>query len=108
MDEGASFIKSLGSFNNIELLPDTHHMHMEEKSMTDSFKKHINLIHYIHFSDSNRLAPGFGNIDYKNIVNTLKEQKFSGVINFEILPVPDDKAAAKQAIDYTRSLLAMH
>ena len=104
LDEGAKFIKSFG-YDNIELIPDTHHMHMEEKSIVESLAKHIDLIHYIHFSDSNRQAPGFGNIDYQNVVNTLRQQKFNGVISFEILPLPEDMVAAKQAIKYLKSLL---
>jgi len=105
LDEGAEFIKTFGSFNNIELLPDTHHMHMEEKSAVKSLKKHIKLINYIHFSDSNRQAPGFGNIDFTNIVITLKKEKFKGIISFEILPVPDDYKAAMQAINHTKKLI---
>lgn len=104
LDEGANFIKSLG-YDNLELMPDTHHMHMEEKSMEQSLINHIDLFHYIHFSDSNRQAPGFGNIDFQNVVDTLKQQKFNGVISFEILPLPEDMAAAKQAIKYIKSLL---
>jgi 5-keto-L-gluconate epimerase len=104
LDEGARFIKSFG-FDNIELLPDTHHMHMEEKSIAASLVKHIDHIHYIHFSDSNRQAPGFGNIDYQSVVNTLRQQKFNGVISFEILPLPQDLDAAKHAIKYIKSLL---
>jgi 5-keto-L-gluconate epimerase len=104
LDEGADFIKHLG-YENLELIPDTHHMHMEEKSVEQSLINHINLFHYIHFSDSNRQAPGFGNINFQNVVDTLKQQKFNGVISFEVLPVPDDMTAAKQAIDYLKFLL---
>ena len=104
LDEGADFIRSF-RYDNIELIPDTHHMHIEEKSIPESIRKNIDLINYIHFSDSNRQAPGFGNIDFQTLVNTLKEQKFNGVISFEILPVPDDMEAAKQAIGYIKNLI---
>jgi len=62
-------------------------------------------INYIHFSDSNRQAPGFGNIDYRAVITALREANFSGVISFEILPLPDDTTAAKQAIGYVKKLL---
>lgn len=106
LDEGSKFIKILGC-DNIELIPDTHHMNIEERCMPDSIKKHINLFHYIHFSDSNRQAPGYGNIDYKTIIATLKEKGFSGVISFEILPFPDDLTAARQAISYIKKILEL-
>jgi sugar phosphate isomerase/epimerase len=80
-------------------------MHIEEKSMTDSIVSHISLINYIHFSASNRQAPGFGNIDYRSVINALRETKFNGVISFEILPLPDDMSATKQAIVYVKKLL---
>jgi sugar phosphate isomerase/epimerase len=104
LDEGANFIKSLG-YNNMELMPDTHHMHMEEKSINESLAKYKDLFHYIHFSDSNRQAPGFGNIDYQSVINTLRQQKFNGIISFEILPLPEDMIAAQQAIKYVKSLI---
>lgn len=104
LDEGAGFINRLG-YKNLELIPDTHHMAMEEKSIKQSLIKHTGLFHYIHFSDSNRQAPGFGNINFKNIVEILKQQEFNGVISFEILPVPDDISAAKQAIEFLKTLL---
>lgn len=104
IDEAIHFIKFLG-YENLELIPDTHHMHMEEKSMIQSIKRHISLIHYIHFSDSNRQTPGFGNINFKSILNTLRKEKFRGVISLEILPLPDDYTAAKQSIGYLRNLL---
>jgi 5-keto-L-gluconate epimerase len=104
LDEGADFINRLG-YKNLELIPDTHHMAMEEKSIEQSLIKHAGLFHYLHFSDSNRQAPGFGNINFQNIVEILKQREFNGVISFEILPVPDDISAAKQAIDFLNNLL---
>lgn len=104
LDEGTKFIKSFG-YDNIELIPDIHHMHIGEKSIVESIKKHIDFFHYIHFSDSNRQAPGFGNIDFQSVINTLKQQKFNGVISFEILPIPEDIIAAKRAINYIKVLL---
>jgi sugar phosphate isomerase/epimerase len=80
-------------------------MHIEEKSILDSLQEYIKSIKYIHFSDSNRQAPGFGNIDYQSIIKIFKQQRFSGVISFEVLPIPDDMTAAEQAIKYIRSLL---
>jgi len=103
LDEGMELIEEIGN-KNLRLLPDTFHMNIEEKSLEESLFKAKSYIEYIHFADSNRLAPGWGHINFNRIVSTLIKIGYKGAIGIEILPEPDDYKAAEQAISYLRQL----
>ncbi len=88
----------------IGILADTFHMNIEEPVIEDSFRKYSNLIRHIHFADSNRWPPGYGHIDFKNIMKTLKSTGYKDYISFEMLPMPDPDTAAKKSIHFIKSL----
>jgi sugar phosphate isomerase/epimerase len=91
---------------NFKILLDTYHMNIEEKSIEESLKMTKDSIKYVHFADSNRLAPGWGYINFKSIVSTLNEIGYEGFIGFEILPKPGDHEAAVQTKDFFDSFLS--
>jgi len=103
VDEAADLIEKIGS-RNLKLLLDTFHMNIEEKSIAESFIKAGRHLGHIHFADSNRLAPGWGHIDFGEILDILKKIHYQGAVCFEILPKPDDVQAIQQAIQYIRDL----
>jgi sugar phosphate isomerase/epimerase len=78
-------------------------MNIEDVNLSQTLTKYENLLGYIHFSDSNRLAPGHGNIDFAAIVKTLKEINYSGWIGIEVLTKPSPYEAARQSIEYLRN-----
>ena len=103
LEEGVRLIEEMGS-EYLKLLPDTFHMNIEEKSIEESLFESKSHIGYIHFSDSNRRAPGFGHLDFKKILSTLVKINYRNAIGIEILPKPDDFSAAQQAIIYLKKL----
>ena len=103
LEEGVRLIDEIGS-ENLLLLPDTFHMNIEEKSIDESLFESKSHIGYIHFSDSNRRAPGFGHLDFKKILSTLEKINYKNAIGIEILPEPDDFSAAEQAISHLKKL----
>jgi len=104
LKEGTELIDEFGS-KNLKLLPDTFHMNIEESSINESLIKVKSYIKYIHFADSNRLAPGSGHIDFKSIISTLIKIGYRDAIGIEILPKPDDWSAAKKSIEFLKSLI---
>jgi sugar phosphate isomerase/epimerase len=103
VDDGLQFIKELGS-PNLKLLPDTFHMNIEERSLAGSIMRAGAQIGYVHFADSNRLAPGWGHIDFTQVLNALEKVGYQGNIGIEVLPKPDDFSAAEQAINHLKRL----
>jgi sugar phosphate isomerase/epimerase len=90
---------------NLKILLDTFHMNIEEASLSRSIEDTGSYLGLMHFADSNRLAPGWGHLNFEEILNSLTRIKYSGYICAEILPMPDDVTAAKQAAGYLKKLL---
>jgi sugar phosphate isomerase/epimerase len=103
LEEGIKLIEEIGS-QSLKLLADTFHMNIEEKSIEESLFKAKPYIEYIHFADSNRLAPGWGHINFRGIISTLVKINYKGTIGVEILPKPNDYKAALKAINYIKGL----
>ncbi len=97
LQEGVEFIEKV-NMSNVGLLADTFHMNIEEASIYDSIREAKDYIIHVHFADSNRWAPGCGHLDFAKIVETLKEINYQGYISAEILPLPDQDAAAEMTI----------
>jgi 5-keto-L-gluconate epimerase len=98
------FIEEL-KFPNFKILADTFHMNLEEVSYRQALLEVKDHIGYIHFADSNRWTPGWGHIDFREIINVLKEINFRGPIGIEVLPLPNDLKAAKQGIVFLKKFI---
>ena len=104
LDEGVDLIKKLG-IKGLGLMPDLFHMNIEDQSIEGNLKKYIDYIDYIHFADSNRLAPGWGHLDFGSIIKALNDVNYNGWVSVEILPKPDPDSAAKKSIEYLRKFI---
>ena len=104
VDEGVALMERL-AIPGLKLMPDVFHMNIEDASIEGNLKTHIAHIAYVHFADSNRLAPGWGHLDFGSIVGALKAVGYTGWTSVEILPKPDPDAAARQAIQHLRKFI---
>jgi sugar phosphate isomerase/epimerase len=104
VDEGAALMQRL-AIPGLKLMPDVFHMNIEDVSIEGNLQKHIAHIAYVHFADSNRLAPGWGHLDFGSIVGALNAVGYTGWTSVEILPKPDPDAAARQAIAHLRKFI---
>ncbi|HUX56928.1 MAG TPA: sugar phosphate isomerase/epimerase family protein [Bacteroidales bacterium] len=107
LEEGVELLGKI-NMSNMKLMPDIFHMNIEDPTIGGELAKHIDHISYIHFADSNRLAPGWGHIDFKEVFEKLKLSNYSGWLSVEILPKPDPSSAAKQAIDYLKPFISRY
>lgn len=85
--------------SNVKMMIDTFHMNIEDTDMWGNMRQAKDYLVHVHYSDSNRLAPGMGHFDFVKMTEVLKEINYSGYISAEILSVPDSYTAAKQTID---------
>ena len=104
VDEGAALLERL-AIPGLKLMPDVFHMNIEDASIEGNLKKYIAHIAYVHFADSNRLAPGWGHLDFHSIVGALNAVDYTGWTSVEILPKPDPDSAAGQAIQHLRKFI---
>ncbi len=80
----------------IGLLSDFFHMHIEETSTPEAFRKAGKHISHIHLADNTRLEPGTGDIDFVASFKVLKEIGFAGYMAYEC-SISGDTPAEKAA-----------
>jgi len=106
LEEAIELKEEIGS-DQIGVMADTFHMNIEEKSIYDSIIKASSYLEHIHFADSNRCAPGQGHLDFKRIICALKEINYSSFITAEILPLPNQRDAAKLTIEHLKNIFRL-
>jgi sugar phosphate isomerase/epimerase len=85
LEEGARMWRETG-LSNGGVMADTFHMNIEERSISGTILAHGDLLNHVHISDSNRLAPGLGHIDFAEVLRTLIEVDYGGSLAFELIP----------------------
>lgn len=99
VEEGVALVHQVKR-PNMMLMPDVFHMNIEDRTIGPELAKHIDFIKYIHFADSNRLAPGQGHLDFDNIFQQLLQVNYDGWVSAEILPLPNPDIAAQQTASF--------
>lgn len=99
VEEGVALMKKI-NMPNMMLMPDTFHMNIEDKKMGSELAKNIAYIKYIHLADSNRLAPGQGHTNFREIFTHLLHAGYDGWVSAEILPKPTPDIAARQTAEF--------
>ncbi|MDY7028775.1 MAG: sugar phosphate isomerase/epimerase family protein [Spirochaetota bacterium] len=97
--ESAELIDSIGA-SNIKVHADIFHMNIEEMSISGAIYAFKDYLGHLHFADNNRLSPGQGGIDFKDILLALKNIGYEGSIGIECMPKPDGKSAAIRGYRY--------
>ena len=99
VDEGVLLMKKINK-KNMMLMPDIFHMNIGDVAIGPVLAKNISYIKYIHFADSNRLAPGQGHTDFNKIMEDLFKAGYDGWVSAEILPKPDPDTAAELTANF--------
>jgi sugar phosphate isomerase/epimerase len=100
--EGAAILERIQS-PYVKLIPDTFHMNIEEADMSAAVRKHIQHIAHVHLSDSNRLLPGLGHIDFASLFATLRECGYEGAFAIECMAPEDPEEALPRALAFLRA-----
>jgi D-psicose/D-tagatose/L-ribulose 3-epimerase len=61
---------------NMKMLYDTHHSHIEEKSISDALHSCANEIGHFHIAENDRGTPGKGQVNWEETFKGLKEIKY--------------------------------
>lgn len=97
--EAAGLIRSVNS-SHIKILYDIYHMQIMEGNIINTLKAYIDVIGYIHIADvPGRHEPGTGEINFSNVIKTLKKRKYDGIIGFELTPLHNSTDAVRRIID---------
>ena len=85
LDEAARMWQE-SSLTNGGIMADTFHMNVEERSIPGAIRDFGALLNHVHLSDSNRLAPGLGHVDFTEVLQALRDVGYGGVLAFELMP----------------------
>jgi sugar phosphate isomerase/epimerase len=110
LEQGVRMWRETG-LENGGVMADTYHMNIEERSLPEAIRQTGELLNHVHLSDSNRLAPGWGHIDFEEILRTLREIGYRGYLAFElVLPPesPSDGMGRAKALDDTTEQAIQH
>jgi sugar phosphate isomerase/epimerase len=102
--EGIAFMRDLGH-PNLGIVADTFHMNIEDVSLPASLVAAKPYLTHMHFADSNRLYPGGGHINFREILEALRLIGYDRFITMEMEQYPDSATAARHAIQTVRALL---
>ncbi len=103
LDDAAAALVQAGSKNTL-LLADLFHMNIEEPCIATSLRNQANMIGHVHFVDSNRWSMGAGHLNVGPILEVLKESGYDQYLAVEAFPLPNQKAAAENAMQQFRDL----
>lgn len=95
-EEGIVLIQEIG-VPSVKLLLDSFHMNLEQVSFGSAIRSAGAHLAYFHFADSNRCAPGMGHLDWAEVTDALAAIQYRGPLVAEILPLPDNDSALRQA-----------
>lgn len=102
--DGVAFAKEIDS-PGFGIMLDTFHMNIEDASFAKSIFDAREHLHYLQLSDSNRLHPGGGHIDFGEIVGALDAIGFDGFLSMQILREPNYRTSAERGLMHMRSLI---
>lgn len=93
-DDVARYIEAVGH-PNCRAAFDTFHANMEEKSVPDALRKLAPYLVHVQLSENDRSTPGQGQINFRQVFDTLNEINYTGPIAIEAFgPNPPELAAA--------------
>lgn len=72
---------------------DTFHMNIEEADMFEAIRSARGKLTGFHVADNNRMAPGMGNLNWRKIIDTLREINYNDVLSVEFC-APLDRTPA--------------
>lgn len=86
---------------------DLFHMSIEERSILGAIVNGVasGRMTYIQLADSNRRAPGWGHLNWVDILDTLRATGYDGWLAMEFVQKPSSEACAQHAYDFVRSIL---
>jgi sugar phosphate isomerase/epimerase len=79
----AAELAAATGLSSVQVGADTYHMNIEEVDPLAALRTHAARIGHVQLSDSNRLEPGAGHLDWAALLGCLDEIGFGGVLAFE-------------------------
>lgn len=91
---------------NIQMMLDVKSMCSENLPIPDNIRNCSGFFHHVHANDPNLRGPGFGELDFKPIFQTLTDLHYDGFVSVEVFDFkPDPVTIAIQSLEYMKKCL---
>lgn len=101
LEQAVSLIDELG-LDSVKVCPDFFHMNIEETDISQSLRIGFANLGHVQVSDSNRLEPGAGHLDWQPALATLSELGYDGYFSLESRLSTDAETAIPAAGRFLR------
>ena len=103
LDQAAGLCREIG-VPSLRVAADTYHMNMEEADPSEALQAVGPLLGHVQLSDSNRLEPGAGHIDWADLLTALDTTGYQGWLAFECRLSGPAEAALATAVRHVREV----
>jgi sugar phosphate isomerase/epimerase len=90
---------------SVKIVADTFQMSIEERDIAESIRRAGKYIRHVHLSDSGRLLPGYGNIDFKGIFAALGEIEYRGYMSLECAIPGNPEEELPRCVEYLKKCM---
>jgi len=91
VEQALGVVERVGA-DNLGVLFDTFHAHIEERSLREAVSAASDRIFHVHLADSNRSVPGYGHLAFREVLTALKGIGYQGALVVESLLKPSPAA----------------
>jgi fructoselysine 3-epimerase len=105
-DQALELMRATGQ-DNVKVMFDTYHALYRNEPSADYVRVMGEHLVHIHFADTDRRAPGDGAVDWRSVMQAIKDSGFSGHVTMEIgfnARSADPDAMAHRALGYLKRL----
>lgn len=93
------------SFKRIGLHIDTVHMNIDESDLGNAVRTAGDWIRHVHIADNDRYYPGHGHMNFREILQGLKDIGYSGALALETFSRPDMRTCGRKSLEYLRFVM---
>jgi len=104
LDDAVGICKQV-SRPGIKIVADIFQMSIEERNIAEGIRRAGKYIQHVHLSDSGRLLPGYGNIDFKAIFAVLKEIGYEGYMALECAIPGNPEEELPRCVEYLKKFM---
>lgn len=96
--------EELNALGDVEILWDLFHANIEDRNFYVTLSAIQNALGHIHLADSNRWFPGYGHLDFKEMLKAIQATGFSDYYSFECLNLPSAEAVKTKAGEFIKGM----
>ncbi len=104
LDDAVGICDEVGR-SSIKIVADTFQMSIEERNIAESIRRAGKYICYVLLSDSGRLLPGYGNIDFKAVFTALKQIGYMGYMALECAIPGNPEEELPRCVEYLKKCM---